>query len=276
MRESELVVYDQKPLRAADVRAQVNLIQEVMKSVMQKGQHYGVIPGAGDKPTLFKAGAEKIMTVFRLAADPEVKDLSLHDVMRYRVTCRLLAQSTGSLVGAGVGEASSDEEKYKWRYAVSEAEWNATPEDRRRIKYKRDGQINQVRINPADVANTVLKMAKKRALVDAVLTVTAASDIFTQGIEDLPEEMLNGNNPKLPIAPPQEKEPSPQGNKITKKQQGRFYAIAKSTGAPEEAIKKWLKEKYGFEHSADITTDTYEDVCERVLKDLMAEPGSAG
>ena len=33
--------------------------------------------------------------------------------------------------------------------------------------------------------NTVLKMAKKRALVDAVLTATAASDIFTQDLEDI-------------------------------------------------------------------------------------------
>ena len=39
--------------------------------------------------------------------------------------------------------------------------------------------------NPADCYNTVLKMAKKRALVDAVLTATAASDIFTQDLEDI-------------------------------------------------------------------------------------------
>jgi hypothetical protein len=45
--------------------------------------------------------------------------------------------------------------------------------------------------NPADYYNTVLKMAKKRAHVDAILTATAASDIFTQDIEDMPE-VING------------------------------------------------------------------------------------
>jgi len=40
------------------------------------------------------------------------------------------------------------------------------------------------------VANTILKMAKKRAQVDAVITATAASDIFTQDIEDLPDEVV--------------------------------------------------------------------------------------
>lgn len=204
----DLVVYDQRPLTAVDVRAQVNLIQEVMKAVMQKDQHYGVIPGAGTKPTLLKPGAEKLMATFRLAADPVVEDLSVTDIFRYRVTCRLIAQSTGIFVGAGVGECSSDEEKYKWRFAISDAEYAATPEDRKRIKYKRDGQINQVRTNPADVANTILKMAKKRALVDAVLTVTGASDIFTQDIEDMPAEIFDkGQTSKPPIGKPQEKRP---------------------------------------------------------------------
>jgi hypothetical protein len=41
--------------------------------------------------------------------------------------------------------------------------------------------------NPADFYNTCEKMGKKRALVDATLTVTAASDIFTQDIEELVE-----------------------------------------------------------------------------------------
>ncbi|MCK5580885.1 MAG: hypothetical protein KAJ18_06390, partial [Candidatus Omnitrophica bacterium] len=44
--------------------------------------------------------------------------------------------------------------------------------------------------NPADYYNTVLKMGKKRAMVDAVLTVTAASDIFTQDIEEMEKDGL--------------------------------------------------------------------------------------
>jgi hypothetical protein len=36
----------------------------------------------------------------------------------------------------------------------------------------------------------VLKMAKKRAHVDAVLTATVASDIFTQDVEDMPEDPI--------------------------------------------------------------------------------------
>lgn len=209
-------------LSAADIRQQVNLIQEVMKAVMQPEVHYGKIPGT-DKPTLLKAGSEKILAIFRIAVEPIVEDLSGSDYFRYRVTCRGILPS-GEIVGAGVGECSTDEDKYHWRGAVSEKEWEATPENRRRIKfirpnnYNKDGEVKQVRTNPADLANTVLKMAKKRAQIDLALTSTGASDIFTQDIEDLPEELQTeiANEDQKPKGKPEVK--PPQSKKATEAQ----------------------------------------------------------
>ena len=181
--------YGSRSLTAADVRAQVNLMQDVMLEVMRDGTHFGVIPGTKQK-SLYKAGAEKIMSTFRLAADPEVTDLGREGEIHYRVKVSIRSAS-GQFLGAGIGECSSSEEKYAWRGAVHVKEWQATPENRRRVKFLRDGrEIQQVRTNPADVSNTILKMAKKRGLTDAVLTVTAASDLFTQDIEDLPDEVV--------------------------------------------------------------------------------------
>ena len=184
--------YGARSMTAADVRSHVNLMQDVMIEVMKDGTHYGTIPGTKSK-SLYKAGAEKLMATFRLAAKPEVQDLSVGGEVAYRVTVNLLA-SSGAFVGAGIGECSSSEDKYAWRAAICEEEFDVTPENRRRIKFsKYQGRVEkkkQVRTNPADVANTILKMAKKRAQVDAVITATAASDIFTQDIEDLPEEVV--------------------------------------------------------------------------------------
>lgn len=180
--------YGTRSLTAAEVRQQVNLMQDVMMEVMKDGVHYGKIPGTNGK-SLWKAGAEKLMATFRLAGDPEVESLGKDGEVHYRVKVKLSTPG-GAFVGAGIGECSSQEEKYAWRSAVSKAEFEATPESRRRVKFKRDGEVQQVRTNPADVANTILKMAKKRAQVDAVITCTAASDIFTQDIEDLPEEVV--------------------------------------------------------------------------------------
>lgn len=184
--------YGSRSLTAADVRAQVNLMQDVMAEVMRDGTHYGTIPGTKSK-SLYKAGAEKLMATFRLAGDPEVTDLSRDGEIAYRVKVKLTT-ANGQFIGAGIGECSSSEEKYSWRMAVCDEEYDDTPENRRRVKYaKWQGRVEkkkQVRTNPADVANTILKMAKKRAQVDAVITATAASDIFTQDIEDLPEEVV--------------------------------------------------------------------------------------
>jgi hypothetical protein len=180
---------------AAQIRDRVNRIQEVMQAVFKRDTHYGVIPGT-DKPTLYKAGSEVILLTFRIAVEPIVEDLSTPDCARYRVACRGMLP-TGEIVGVGIGEASTDEEKYRWRRAVCDQEFDETPEERRRSKWanRKQGntyvpyQTKQVRTNPADVANTVLKMAKKRAQIDMTLTATAASDVFTQDIEDLPEEL---------------------------------------------------------------------------------------
>lgn len=175
------------------VIAQKRLIQEVMQAVMKEGVHYGVITGC-KQPSLYKPGSEAILSTFRIAVDPSVEDLSTRDCFRYRVTLRGILPS-GEIVGAGVGECSTDEEKYHWRAAVNDKEYQATPDDRRRIKYikpqswNKEGEVFQVRTNPADVANTALKMAKKRAQIDLTLTATGASDCFSQDLEDLPEEV---------------------------------------------------------------------------------------
>ena len=42
-----------------------------------------------------------------------------------------------------------------------------------------------MKMDPYTMDNTVLKMAKKRALIDATLLVASLSDIFTQDLEDM-------------------------------------------------------------------------------------------
>lgn len=223
---------------ASEIRQQVNLIQEVMKAVMKDGTHFGTIPGT-DKPTLYKAGSEKILATFRIGCDPIVEDLSTHDEARYRVRARAFHQGTGVELGAGVGEASSNEERYRWRAAVCQEEYDATPIDRRRLKWKRSGDpIPQVRTEHADLANTVLKMAKKRAQIDMTLTVTAASDVFTQDIEDLPEDLrgaVEGEKPRSAVTPPQKRTAAANGHTVT----GKVQAVDSKSGTKNG--KPWTK-----------------------------------
>lgn len=183
---------------AVEIRQRVNLVQEVMHGIMKKDTHYGTIPGT-PKPTLYKPGAEVLCVTFRVAQEYRVEDLSTGDIARYRVTCVGRHQTTGIVLGEGLGECSSGEEKYKWRGAICTEEFNLTPENMRRVKfYKNGNKANQVRTEAADLSNTVLKMACKRAMIAMTLNVTAASDIFTQDIEDIPEELRPDPEPSAP------------------------------------------------------------------------------
>ena len=149
------------------VRQQVNDVQRLMQSVMQQDTHYGVIPGCGKKPALFKAGAEKLAMACGFSAAFEVTRSDLaNDHREYTVKCSLTLRN-GQFVCNGYGSCSTMERKYRYR-----TEWN-------------QGQKASIENEDiADTFNTVLKMAKKRAYVDAVLTATGASDLFTQDIEE--------------------------------------------------------------------------------------------
>jgi hypothetical protein len=173
-------------MAVADIISHVALVQEVMRAVMKPDIHYGVIPGT-DKPTLLKQGAEVLCMAFRVADSYQVEDLSTADTVRYRVTCLGTHQASGVVLGSGMGEASSGEEKYKWRKAFDD-EFNATPENLRRIK-KGKYTTKQIRTEPADLANTILKMANKRAKIAMTINVTACGDMFGQDLEDMDDAL---------------------------------------------------------------------------------------
>lgn len=242
-------------LTAVDMQAHVQRIQQVMKAVMKDGTHYGKIPGAGDKKSLFKAGAEVLCATFHIAPSFRVEDLSNGDSIRYRITCVGTHQHSGTVLGEGLGEASSDEEKYKWRAAVCREEFETSDYDRRRLKWKKSYDkgnpysIEQVRTEPADTANTVLKMACKRAHVAMTINVTAASDIFTQDLEDMPAELRDGIvGDESPRGKPATK--APQSSKQT-------GGGAKQHGTITDPQLKLLRSKI------DQAAMSAEDICKR-------------
>lgn len=236
-------------MAVADIISHVQTVQEVMRAVMKQDVHFGVIPGT-DKPTLLKPGAEVLCMAFRIADSYHVEDLSTADTVRYRVTCTGTHQTTGVILGTGMGEASSAEEKYKWRKAY-EPEFNETPANMRRKKSgynkskKEHYSIFQVRTEPADLANTILKMANKRAKMAMVLNVTAASDCFSQDLEDMDEALrdhLARHGEDAPAQPEQPTGPAVWPDDAFEKQLPKFLgALAK--GKTVDEVIAWAETK---------------------------------
>ncbi len=210
-----VVNFEEYAMSKSGVLKQVQIIQEIMHEVMKQDEHFGTIPGT-KKPSLYKPGAEKLSLTFRLRPEYDIRRSDLPNGHReYEVVCTLYHIPTGQSVGQGVGSATTMEGKY--RYRTGPVEFTGTPVPREYwnsrdvnllggkgfVAKKNDAGKWEIAIrgemvehdNPADYYNTVLKMAKKRAHVDAILTATAASDIFTQDVEDMPEVIPGAAEP---------------------------------------------------------------------------------
>ena len=175
---------------------------------MKEEEHYGKIPGT-NKPTLYKSGAEKLCMVFRLSQEYEFLQTVREMIfIAYTVKCTLIHIPTGQVVASGIGSCNSREKKYRYTYneeitdkPVPKAYWEArnagnNKECKRIIgegfKAVKDNGVWMIakaekveNDNPFDLDNTITKMACKRALVAATLNATAASDIFSQDLEDI-------------------------------------------------------------------------------------------
>jgi len=139
-----------------EANARIKMFQQYVREHMVEGEDYGVIPGS-TKPTLFKPGAEKLNAIFGYAPRVEITN-RMEDwdkgFVAYEVKVSLINKRTGQVEAEGLGSCNSKERRY-------------------------------ARQDAAGIANTVLKMAKKRAVVDATLSATRASGLFTQDLEDM-------------------------------------------------------------------------------------------
>lgn len=156
------------PFNAAMQRL-ANLQQMMKNGVLIADEDFGNIPPS-KKPTLLKPGAQKLMLAFDLASTiKDVQRIADENSVHYTVTVTLTNKQTGHLEGEGVGSCNSKERNY-------------------------------AKQSVADIDNTVLKMAKKRALVDSVLDATGSASMFTQDLEDMRGMNLESFNPQ-PVEP---------------------------------------------------------------------------
>lgn len=199
-------------------------IIDFTRAVMVKDVDYGTIPGTGDKPTLKKPGAEKLTSLFGLSPRFDIveketdwtgRDHGNEPFFYYQYRCSLYYGDI--LAGQGLGSCNSWEKKYRYRKGErlcpncgqpaiikGKAEYGGGwvcfgkkggcgakfGEHDPAIVSQEVGQV--LNDNPADIVNTVDKMAQKRALVAAVLIAVNASEFFTQDIEDMDFGVIEG------------------------------------------------------------------------------------
>lgn len=235
-------------------------------------------PGAEKLGDLYmlRMGEPKIEATEDWTADPPLFD--------YRLTVPIESKVDGRVLGYGVGSCSTYESRYKYRQgervcpscdgdfiikgkpeyapkleggrvdpAYKEGGWlcyrkkggcGASFADKDQAII---GQATGRMVNPdtADMKNTALKMGKKRAFVDGIITVTRSSGIFTQDLEDM-SASLGGDHDVVDAEVVTEKKPEPpKGNgkpATTEKPKGGGYATKEEAEAAKKA-KEAPKEK---------------------------------
>ena len=186
------------------------------------------------KPILYKSGAEKIIRDFKLL-DRYIVESATEDAengfFAYRVKCSLVAYNpaTGQEIVycEGLGCANTRESKTG----------------------------NQ---SGFDGANSALKKAKKRAMVDAAISLAGLSSMFTADLEN--DAFMKGADEITKLGP---------DDAITTKQRRRIFAIADQHGMTQEQAKTWLTAE-GFASTKDIKQKDYDHLC-----DLLSEESDA-
>jgi hypothetical protein len=227
-------------LNIAVARQRRNDMVEFVREIMREGEDYGVIPGTNDKKTLLKAGAEKLTTFFglskRFAIIEKIEDWD-RPLFYYLYRCSLYKGEL--LIAEADGSCSSRESKYRYRKSERKCPkcgqttiikgldkygggWLCyAKKGGCAAKFKDGDQIIESQVvnrieNPdaADQANTILKMAQKRALVAATLLAVNASEFFTQDMEDFVDGEIVAESPQSTGEPPAQ-QPLANGNAET-------------------------------------------------------------
>lgn len=173
--------------------AKIAQMQSVVQKTLKQGHDFGEVPGT-NKPTLLKPGGEKICMLFGL--NPEYEFLQVtedydKEFFSYNIRCTLFRN--GQPVAQGVGSCNSKEKKYRFINVDEIPENYMGSSESFTDKYGRQ----KYKINNPDICslvNTILKMAKKRAFIDAVLQVASLSEVFTQDLEDMGDFIQQEND----------------------------------------------------------------------------------
>jgi hypothetical protein len=272
-------------------------VKEFISGVLREGVDYGKVPGS-DKPTLLKPGAEKMTAFFgftvRFILVEAVKDWTgehHNGEPFFSFEYRAQLWRGDQLVAEGDGSCNSWEKKYRYRSAErtcpncgkatiikGKEEYGGgwlcfAKKGGCGSKFKEkdpaiiEQQLGQVKNpDPADLVNTIQKMAQKRALIAPVLIATNTSEYFTQDIEDYIDgtfEPVHSQVTEPPVSAPAET-PAPaetqimpldQAENVTNKDGARYGDLDSETlsnmtigigkalnkpGQPQEKIDEYL------------------------------------
>ena len=197
--------------------------------VLKRDVDFGVIPHT-KKPSLYKSGAEKICFAYglmqRYHIESKIEQTEPTPFFFYTIRCdlvKLLPTGQEIVFTSSYGLANTSEKRNGFNGAY-------------------------------DAANSTLKMAQKRALTSAAISICGGSDLFTMDIED--ETTISRNYEEM-------KQTANDDAPLTSKQTKRIYALGNEAGHNAEEVRQILA-TMGITSTKDVTQKMYDEVCKKV------------
>jgi len=222
----------------AKLKENIKLVEVFIGEALEAGIDFGLIPGT-TSPTLFEPGASKILNLFNACDDPEIiRFLETDRLISITVKSYIKHRLSGLVLATGIGACSTTETKYKYRWVENPEEYGF---DRSGLKAKQESKRLLFRIpNPEweELINTVLKMAKKRAMVDAAQDLPGVASALRKRYQELTNE---------------QKEEAVRF--------GQFWARARAMGLTEEdvnnllgvnSMKEWLAQGKTLKEALEV------------------------
>lgn len=275
----EIVITERKDeyqvVNVNDLKKRSYLVTEIKKEVMKENVHFGLIPGCGKKPTLFKNGAELLCMSFGLSPESSIQINELGEGHREYIVTTTLRNQNGFVVASSAGSCCTKESKYRYRGNELIATGKPVPknywveknnsilgtgcvakkdENGNWMIFKK-GENKKENEDIADVYNTVLKMAVKRSLVASVLLATGGSCEFTQDIEDYEKPVFSEEHSA------EETEQIKQ--KPVDRRQG-FLDSMKKLSAIDNVSYTHLLGAAGYESAEDIPEDSFAKIYKQI------------
>lgn len=232
--ENEIVMYEGKQavVKTKGVNYSITAPMTGTAVTLQRDIDFGILPKL-KRPTLFKAGAEKVINAYGLlqhyVVESKHEDFGENPMFFYMVRCDLVKVSTDGkeyVFTSGLGSANSREKSNGFNGAY-------------------------------DSANSCLKKAAKRAMVAAAINIGGISGAFYQDLED--SDFVEGGYKE--IANTQD-----PNSRITAAQVKRLFAIANNAGINATKAKDRLA-IMGYTKATEVTQSVYDDVCEKIAMD---------
>lgn len=201
---TDIAVVETKPtaIKLTDTAIEAitdNIMQaeKLISQVLEREIDYGRLPGT-PQDGLWDPGASKIMNAFNCYSVPEViHHIEEDGLISFTILSKVFSRETQQIVGTGIGAASTREPKYKYRWVSSPDDFGYSPEQIKTLKFK-DGKYRIENPEYGELVNTMVKMACKRAEVDAAQSLPGVSSTLRKLFQGKQGKPLKEEGPNWP------------------------------------------------------------------------------